>query len=165
MYSPALKPSVKQSIIFISVLFLAFSILALPASVMAGERSDFVLQEIENKNKDISKGDRQTKYCNMAGSPFVFYRGTAHLFWADFAQDSEMEEFGNEDQTKIWLVGDLHSENYGTYDNNKGEVVYNLNDFDEAVVDDYQFDLWRMATSIVLVAREQELSKSESKML
>lgn len=162
MYSPSLKPYVKKSIILISVLFLAFGILALPASVLAGDRSDFVLQEIENKNQDISAGDRQTKYCNMAASPFVFYRGTAHLFWADFAQDSKLKEFGNEEQTKIWLVGDLHSENYGTYDNNKGEVVYNLNDFDEAVVDDYQLDLWRMATSIVLVARQQDLSKSES---
>ena len=116
-------------------------------------RTDEVLTALRTWNKDIPDTDRQTKYCKMASAPLVFYRGTNHLFWADFAGDQRLTRFGDA-QTRTWLQGDLHVYNYGSYDNDKDEVVYDLNDFDEAIIADYQYDLWRMAVSIVLVARQ-----------
>ncbi|EDV25147.1 uncharacterized protein TRIADDRAFT_56771 [Trichoplax adhaerens] len=89
----------------------------------------------------------------MAGSAFVFYRGTNHLFWKDFTGDSRLSQFSN-DNTKVWLQGDLHAENYGAFTNDQDQVIYDLNDFDESVIEDYQYDIWRMAVSLVLVARQ-----------
>ena len=116
-------------------------------------RPRIVIRALRAWNKELEEADRQTKYCKMASAPLVFYRGTNHLFWADFANDQRLSRFGNA-QTQTWLQGDLHAYNYGAYDNDKGEIVYDLNDFDEAIIADYQYDLWRMSVSIVLVARQ-----------
>ncbi len=129
--------------------------------VLAESRDALVINELNSWNGWLSQADRNTKYCKMAASPFIFYRGTNHLFWKDFAGDSRLNQFGNAD-TKTWLQGDLHAYNFGAYDNDKGEVVYGLNDFDESMVADYQYDVWRMATSLILVAHENgDLSQSQ----
>lgn len=118
-------------------------------------RANKVLADLRAWNEDICAKDRQSKYCKMASAPLVFYRGTNHLFWADFAGDERLRRFGNE-KTKTWLQGDLHAYNFGSFGNARGEVVYEINDFDEAVIADYQYDLWRMAVSMVLVARQND---------
>ncbi len=124
-------------------------------------RPRMVICALKERNKDLKKKDRQLKYCKMASAPLIFYRGTNHLFWADFAGDKRLKRFGN-DKTKTWLQGDLHVYNYGSYDNAQGEVVYDLNDFDETIYADYQYDLWRMAVSLVLVAwQNDDLSTSK----
>ena len=124
-------------------------------------RAKHILDAIYSWNRALKTADRQVKYCRMASSPLVFFRGTNHLFWADFAGDARLTRFSN-DQTNTWLQGDLHAYNFGSYGNDEGEVVYDLNDFDDALIADYQFDLWRMAVSMVLVARQSGfLSKRE----
>ncbi|NJN44984.1 MAG: DUF2252 family protein [Anaerolineae bacterium] len=45
----------------------------------------------------------------------------------------------------------MHAENFGAFTNDEGRVVYSVNDFDEAIYADYQFDVWRMAISLGLV--------------
>jgi uncharacterized protein (DUF2252 family) len=104
-------------------------------------------------NYDLSAQDRHDKYCKMAVSPFTFYRGSNHLFWEDLAGDERLEEFGSGD-TRTWLQGDLHAYNFGSFENDQGDAVYGLNDFDESLVADYQYDLWRMAASMVLLAEQ-----------
>ncbi len=111
---------------------------------------------IEAWNHDLSAADRAAKYCKMAESPFAFFRGTDHLFWADLAHDARLDEFGSS-ATRTVIQGDLHVANIGAFDDDRGVVVYDLNDFDEALVADYQYDLWRAATSITLVARAADL--------
>lgn len=114
-------------------------------------RAAHIIAEIEARNAGLDEGARTDKYCRMAESPFAFFRGTDHLFWADFAGDPRFATFGGAD-TRIWVQGDLHAQNYGSFDNDDGRVVYDLNDFDEAVLADYQWDVWRMAASIPLTA-------------
>jgi uncharacterized protein (DUF2252 family) len=104
-------------------------------------------------NYGLSAQDRHDKYCKMAASPFVFYRGSNHLFWEDLAGDDRLELFGSP-TTRTWLQGDLHAYNFGSFENASGDVVYALNDFDESLIADYQYDLWRMAASMVLVSQE-----------
>ena len=124
-------------------------------------RARKVISALQNWNDRLFPKEREAKYCKMASAPLVFYRGTDHLFWADFANDERLSQFGNA-ETRTWLQGDLHVYNYGSFDNAKGEVVYDLNDFDETIYADYQYDLWRMAVSIVLVARQNnDLSASQ----
>lgn len=119
-----------------------------------GPRPARAVDEIEIANAGLRDEDRRAKYCKMAASPFAFYRGTNHLFWRDLAGDPRFAPFGSA-RTRTWLLGDAHVDNIGFYDNDEGTVVYDLNDFDEVVIADYQWDLWRMATSIVLHADER----------
>lgn len=127
----------------------------------SAERDREVVESIDEQNQNISTDDRNAKFCKMVASPFVFYRGSNHLFWADLADDSRLASYGNED-TKTWLQGDLHAENYGAFDDDEGQIVFDLNDFDEAVVADYQLDVWRMAVSLVLVDRQNGTAVSEA---
>jgi uncharacterized protein (DUF2252 family) len=112
-----------------------------------------VIDAITAWNTEISADDRRAKYCKMAESAFVFYRGTNHLFWADLAYHPRLDDFGNH-KTRTWIGGDQHVENFGAFDNDRGVVVFSLNDFDDAVIADYQYDLWRTAISIVLAAEQ-----------
>jgi uncharacterized protein (DUF2252 family) len=114
---------------------------------------------ISEWNASLPAATRASKYAKLAKSPFRFFRGTNHLFWHDLAKDDRLDEFGNKD-TYTWIQGDMHTDNFGAYDNDRGDVVYSINDFDETVLADYQYDVWRMATSIVLVARANDLDDS-----
>lgn len=111
------------------------------------------INEIENWNASLSTGDKEAKYCKMSSSAFSFFRGTNHLFWKAFTDDSRLQTFGNE-KTRVWVQGDAHIYNFGAFDDDQGKIVYALNDFDESTIADYQYDVWRMAVSLVLAMRE-----------
>lgn len=111
------------------------------------------LNQISEWNEHLSAKYREEKYKKMAQSAYYFFRGTNFLFWKYFANDMRLNHFGS-DKTKTWIQADLHAYNYGIYDNDNGDLIYGLNDFDESCVADYQFDLWRMAASMVLIALE-----------
>jgi uncharacterized protein (DUF2252 family) len=121
--------------------------------------SSIAVREIGYFNAHLDDVSRQSKYCRMSESPFVFFRGTNHLFWRLLADDPRLSEFGGEPATQTWIQGDLHVENFGAFDDDAGDVVYDLNDFDEAVVADYQYDVWRVATSIDLAATDAGFSR------
>ncbi len=129
---------------------------------MSNSRRDFVVEQLKDFNSDIDKKNRHKKYCKMSNSPFVFYRGTAHIYWADFAQKKLLKKMGSK-KTKIWVTGDMHAYNYGAFSDTKGQHVdYDLNDFDEGLIADYQLDVWRAAASLVLIARENGASKKST---
>ena len=134
---------------------------ALAAAVgHADTRSRFVVDQLTSHNAGLSAATRSEKYSLMSASPFAFYRGTAHLYWADLGASPLLAPFGGS-TTLTWLQGDAHTENQGAFDNSAGAVVYDLTDFDEAVIGDYQLDLWRLAASLALVARENRVSGAD----
>ncbi len=112
------------------------------------DRAPQIRQALTAWNAWLTPETRQEKYAKMRASPFIFYRGTNHLFWRDFAGDARLARFGS---VSTWVQGDLHAENFGAFTNDRGQVVYSVNDFDEAIFADYQFDVWRMAISLGLV--------------
>ncbi len=114
-----------------------------------------VLHELDLKNQGISKAHRKQKFEKMAASPYIFYRGSNHLYWEDFYQDWRINFFGGSKQTLTWINGDAHIYNYGAYANHDGEAIFCMDDFDDSIIADYQFDLWRMAVSIVLDCRDK----------
>jgi uncharacterized protein (DUF2252 family) len=87
------------------------------------------------------------KLKRMAHDPFAFFRGADHLY-ADAWPDLKPPDAGPE----IPICGDLHLENFGAYRDDDGEFLYDINDFDEAVVAPCSVDLVRCATSILLAA-------------
>ena len=96
------------------------------------------------------------KFRKMAADPFAFYRGSAPLFYSDVAQ---LDDPWVDDATsRVWIQGDLHAENYGTYMDSAGVLVFDVNDFDEAYIGHYTWDLQRMAASLALLGFRKALS-------
>ena len=60
---------------------------------MSASRRDFVISQLKSYNKDIAKKIRHEKYCKMAATDYAFYRGTDHIYWADFSRDKRLENF------------------------------------------------------------------------
>jgi hypothetical protein len=52
----------------------------------------------------------------------------------------------------VWIQGDLHAENFGTYMDGAGRIVFDVNDFDEAYVGHVSWDLRRFAASFALLS-------------
>ncbi|KAJ3343640.1 hypothetical protein HDU93_007521 [Gonapodya sp. JEL0774] len=108
---------------------------------------------IERWNRFLPEAARRNKYCAMAEGPFRFLRATNHLFWEDLVNDKRKMIYGGERMHRAWLQGDLHPENWGTFHDINSVLVYGVNDFDDAIMDDYQIDLWRMSTGSILWAQ------------
>ena len=72
----------------------------------------------------------RTKYRKMAADPHAFFRGSACLFFHDVT--AERDEWATHGTDRIWIHGDLHVENFGTYLNSDGLLIFDVNDFDEA---------------------------------
>ncbi|MEU6712674.1 DUF2252 domain-containing protein [Nonomuraea sp. NPDC046802] len=98
------------------------------------------------------------KFRKMASSPFAFYRGSACLFYADMTGRFADQSYLDEPTGRVWIHGDLHAENFGTYMNASGVLVFNANDFDEAYVGPYVWDLKRFAASVALIGYAKALS-------
>ncbi|GIH22470.1 hypothetical protein Aph01nite_07800 [Acrocarpospora phusangensis] len=98
------------------------------------------------------------KFRKMAATPFAFYRGSACLFYADLSGELADDSYLDELTRRVWIHGDLHAENFGTYMNASGVLVFNVNDFDEAYVGPYTWDLKRFAASVALIGYAKALS-------
>ncbi|MEU6999111.1 DUF2252 domain-containing protein [Nonomuraea sp. NPDC046570] len=98
------------------------------------------------------------KFRKMAKSPFAFYRGSASVFYADMTGAFADESYLDTRTSRAWIHGDLHAENFGTYMNASGVLVFNVNDFDEAYVGPYTWDLKRFAASVALIGYAKALS-------
>jgi len=96
------------------------------------------------------------KFRKMAADPFAFYRGSAFLFYADM--DALPDRFADERTSRVWIQGDLHAENYGTYMSADGVLVFDVNDFDEAYLGHFTWDLRRLAASVGLLGFSKALS-------
>src|SRR4051794_3148854 len=92
----------------------------------------------------------RTKFRKMAADPFAFYRGSACLFYADMATLDD--RWCDERTSRVWIQGDLHAENFGTYMDGAGRIVFDVNDFDEAYLGHLSWDLRRFAASFALLA-------------
>jgi hypothetical protein len=86
----------------------------------------------------------------MAVSPYAFLRGAASLMAEDFAR---MARTGIEPV----ICGDAHLGNFGFYASPERNLVFDLNDFDEAHPGPWEWDLWRLATSIWVAGRQNRL--------
>jgi uncharacterized protein (DUF2252 family) len=92
------------------------------------------------------------KVARMAEGPYGFFRGTFHLFARDVLNKSYEPLPLCGAGIEMDLVGDIHSENYGTYKAADGLVHYDINDFDETTQGRFDFDVCRLATSLLLAA-------------
>lgn len=87
------------------------------------------------------------KYKLLSQDVFRFYRGTCHLFYEALAQNITWT-----DNTRCWITGDLHLENFGSYKGDNRVVYFDMNDFDEAIAAPATWEVTRLLTSIHLAA-------------
>ncbi|WP_373540432.1 DUF2252 domain-containing protein [Chamaesiphon sp.] len=119
-----------------------------------------------------SQRDRQVliqKYLKMRKDAFTFFRGTCHLFYQDLPRSSNLNL-----APVVWICGDLHVENFGTYKGDEyahqsklyqRQIYFGINDFDEGVAAPCTWDLARLATSILLSAVSLSLEQAEGQNL
>ena len=93
------------------------------------------------------------KYERMAASPFGFFRGAVPIMAADL---SLLPHTGIVNQ----LCGDAHVRNLGAYAAPDGRLVFDINDFDETIRGPFEWDLKRLATSLVLAGRELAIKRA-----
>lgn len=137
------------------LLIVFFSLLpGSPRLGQAGDRATWLSTQLATADRELGAAQREEKYAAMSESAFAFFRGTAYLFFLDLGTAPQLQSFGGTAQTRTWLLGDAHPQNFGSFRNARGTLVYDLNDFDEAVLADYQLDVWRLATALVLVMRQ-----------
>ena len=102
----------------------------------------------------VVEADLRLKHTSMAADPFSFLRATFYRWASVWPQTCP--EFAA--APRLLAVGDLHVENFGTWRDHEGRLVWGLNDVDEASTMPYTNDLVRLATSALLAKREAHLS-------
>jgi uncharacterized protein (DUF2252 family) len=125
-------------------------------------RQKFIIKSFTDNYADLITADPSAwrgKFRKMAESAFAFYRGSAALFYADVSRD--IDPFLNEQTSRVWIQGDLHAQNFGTYMNNAGTLVFDVNDFDEASLAPFTWDVKRFCASLALVGYQKAMSDIE----
>ena len=89
----------------------------------------------------------------MRVSPFAFFRGAAGLMAADLATLPST-------RIAVQVCGDAHVRNLGAYAAPDGRLVFDLNDFDETIAGPWEWDVKRLATSLVLAGEEAGLPQT-----
>lgn len=137
-----------------------------PSHADSAARERFIVDTFSECYGDLIQGNPEAwrgKFRKMAASPFAFYRGSAVLFYADVS--TQADAFLNEKTSRVWIQGDLHAANFGTYMNSAGRLVFDVNDFDEAYVAPFTWDVKRLAASLALVAYLKAMSDEETQHL
>jgi hypothetical protein len=101
----------------------------------------------------LIEADLRLKHKKMAESVFSFLRATFYRWaqvWPEVCPSLAQAP-------EVLAVGDLHVENFGTWRDVEGRLIWGVNDFDEAYQLAYANDLVRLATSVILAAEETRL--------
>lgn len=95
------------------------------------------------------------RFGRMSESPFAFYRGTAALMAADLANTPTSG-------LRVQACGDAHLMNFGGFATPERNVIFDINDLDETLPAPFEWDLKRLAASVVIAARHLEFPLSDS---
>ena len=132
------------------------------ATKAQARRQQLIIDVLESAFADLMSADPhafRVKFRKMAADPFAFYRGSACLFYADMTGDGKLgqDAWADERTSRVWIHGDLHAENFGTYMNSHGRMVFDVNDFDEAYIGHFSWDLRRFVASLALLGWQKAL--------
>ena len=94
------------------------------------------------------------RYGRMLASPFTFYRGAALIMAADLAHTPDSG-------LRVQCCGDAHLSNFGLYASPERRLVFDINDFDETLPGPWEWDVKRLAVSMLIAARNSEFSRKQ----
>jgi uncharacterized protein (DUF2252 family) len=129
-------------------------------------RTRLIVETLDDAFAPLMESDPaafRAKYRKMAKDPHAFYRGSACLFDADVT--ALEDPYVDERTSRIWIHGDLHVENFGTYLSSEGVLVFDVNDFDEAYLGHFSWDVMRFAASLALTCWQKALPEHEVRRL
>ncbi len=117
-------------------------------------RADSVdaLALIEESNAGRVPGLVPVRYGRMARSPFAFFRGCAIVQARDLLATPSTG-------VKVQLCGDCHVMNFGGFATPERNLIFDINDFDETYPGPWEWDVKRLAVSLVLAGRDRGFSK------
>lgn len=96
------------------------------------------------------------RYGRMLASPFAFLRGAAGIMAADLSGTPNTG-------IKVQACGDCHLSNFGGYGTPERNLVFDVNDFDETLPAPWEWDVKRLATSIIVAGRSLKFSDKTSR--
>lgn len=97
------------------------------------------------------------KYAALRTTPFVFLRGTCHLFYDRLPKSGIFTS-----SPSVWCCGDLHLENFGSYKGDNRLAYFDVNDFDEAAMAPATWELSRFIVSVLVAAPSLGLSPASA---
>jgi uncharacterized protein (DUF2252 family) len=123
--------------------------------------ADFSLTACKHKPLDVlQKSERgrvvsllKIKHERMAATAFGFFRGAVPIMAADLACHPNTG-------IATQLCGDAHVSNLGAFCGTDGNLVFDINDFDETIRGPFEFDVKRLATSLLLAGREAGIKRT-----
>jgi uncharacterized protein (DUF2252 family) len=92
------------------------------------------------------------RYGRMRVSPFAFFRGAAALMAWDLAATPVTK-------IRVQACGDCHLLNFGGYGSPERRLVFDINDFDETLAAPWEWDVKRLAASVVLAGRQKGIKE------
>lgn len=112
-----------------------------------GRRRPDAVQAVEESNRGRVPDLVPIRVARMSATPFAFLRGAAGLMAYDLAGTPVTG-------VAAQICGDAHAANFGLYGDARGRLVIDLNDFDETETGPWEWDLKRLAASLVLAGRQ-----------
>jgi uncharacterized protein (DUF2252 family) len=94
------------------------------------------------------------RHTRMAASPFAFFRGAAAVMAADLARTPTSG-------LTTQLCGDAHLSNFGMFASPERRLMFDINDFDETIRGPWEWDLKRLAASLVVAGRENSFTDKQ----
>jgi len=95
------------------------------------------------------------RYGRMLVSPFTFFRGAALVMASDLATTPRSG-------LTAQVCGDAHLSNFGLFASPERSLMFDVNDFDETLLGPWEWDVKRLAASVVIAARDQEFTEKEA---
>jgi uncharacterized protein (DUF2252 family) len=95
------------------------------------------------------------RHQRMAASPWNYYRGAAAVMAGDLASQPNSG-------LEVQLCGDAHVLNFGLWATPERNLMFDLRDFDETLPGPFEWDVKRLAASLVVLARENELKRARA---
>ena len=94
------------------------------------------------------------RYGRMMVSPFAFYRGGALIMAADLARSTDSG-------IRVQACGDAHLSNFGVFGSAERRLMFDVNDFDETLPAPWEWDVKRLAASLVVAGREKRFARKQ----
>ena len=122
------------------------------------------MKSLEDRIKEFHSNrqqpTREIKYKLMTDNEFTFFRATCYLFYEDLCKNPALNN-----SPAVWVCGDLHLENFGSYRASNGLVYFDINDFDEAVLAPASWEIARFLCSIGMASNLWKYSSKEAETL
>ena len=113
---------------------------------------DILAAQAESREPDLVP----VRHGRMSVSPFTFFRGAAAVMASDLAYTAISG-------LRAQLCGDAHLLNFGGYASAERDLVFDVNDFDETLPGPFEWDLKRLAASLVVAGRGAGLTAAETR--